>query len=152
MESRASDMHRLIRCINFSAIKHKDQRRLDSARTPYINHPVGVAAILTEEGGVTDQDVIMAAILHDTVEDTDTTIEEIESEFGRKIASIVAEVTDDKKLPKQERKRLQVCRFVFSILSAAYPLQLWYLWISLSPIIFQELIPFYFDIGHLSTG
>jgi len=51
---------------------------------------------------------LQAALLHDTVEDTDTTMDEIEAEFGAEVAGIVAEVTDDKSLPKQERKRLQV--------------------------------------------
>lgn len=96
------------KCMNFAAIKHRDQRRKDSKETPYINHPVGVAHILSSEGNITDLDVLMAAILHDTVEDTDTSIDEIENVFGPKIRGIVAEVTDDKSLPKQERKRLQI--------------------------------------------
>uniref|UniRef100_A0A336L280 Guanosine-3',5'-bis(diphosphate) 3'-pyrophosphohydrolase MESH1 n=1 Tax=Culicoides sonorensis TaxID=179676 RepID=A0A336L280_CULSO len=96
------------KCINFAAIKHRDQRRLDSKQTPYINHPIGVAHILSSEGNVSDLDVLMAAILHDTVEDTETTLDEIENEFGSKIRGIVAEVTDDKSLPKMERKRLQI--------------------------------------------
>lgn len=96
------------KCINFAAIKHRDQRRSDSKETPYINHPIGVAYILTSEGNVTDLDVVVAAILHDTVEDTDTSFDEIENEFGSKIRDIVAEVTDDKSLPKMERKRLQI--------------------------------------------
>lgn len=94
--------------MNFAAIKHRDQRRKDSKETPYINHPVGVAHILSSEGNITDLDVLMAALLHDTVEDTDTSIDEIENVFGPKIRGIVAEVTDDKSLPKQERKRLQI--------------------------------------------
>lgn len=94
--------------MNFAAIKHRDQRRHDSIETPYINHPVGVAYILTSKGNVTDLDVLMAAILHDTVEDTNTTFDEIENAFGTKIKNIVAEVTDDKSLPKMERKRLQI--------------------------------------------
>jgi len=98
----------LLFCIDFSAKKHKDQRRSDPEETPYINHPVGVAHSLANEGHVEDLNVLKAAILHDTVEDTDTTIEEIEKVFGRHVASIVAEVTDNKNLPKQERKRLQV--------------------------------------------
>lgn len=96
------------KCINFAAVKHRNQRRLDSDKTPYINHPIGVAHILTAEGGVTDFEVIQAAILHDTVEDTDTSFEEIESLFGARVRRIVEEVTDDKSLPKLERKRLQI--------------------------------------------
>ncbi|XP_034248287.1 guanosine-3',5'-bis(diphosphate) 3'-pyrophosphohydrolase MESH1 [Thrips palmi] len=98
----------LVKCSNFAAVKHSTQRRKDPAKTPYINHPIGVAYILTEEGGVRDASVIMAAILHDTVEDTDTTLDEIKKEFGHQIAGIVAEVTDDKALPYDERKRLQI--------------------------------------------
>jgi (p)ppGpp synthase/HD superfamily hydrolase len=67
-----------------------------------------VAFILTNEGGIRDKDVLLAAILHDTVEDTDTTSEEIERLFGAKVRSIVDEVTDDKTLAKQERKEEQV--------------------------------------------
>ncbi|KAK7576610.1 hypothetical protein V9T40_012896 [Parthenolecanium corni] len=98
----------LIKCYNFAAIKHKNQRRKDLEATPYINHPIGVANILTEEGGIYDLDVIKAAVLHDTVEDTDTTFEEIEENFGPKVRSIVAEVTDDKNLSKMERKKQQI--------------------------------------------
>lgn len=96
------------KCLNFAAIKHRDQRRKDPEKTPYINHPIGVANILAEEGDVTDLEVLMAAILHDTVEDTETTLEEIEENFGEEIRKIVDEVTDDKNLPKMERKRLQI--------------------------------------------
>uniref|UniRef100_A0A2M4CTZ5 Guanosine-3',5'-bis(diphosphate) 3'-pyrophosphohydrolase MESH1 n=1 Tax=Anopheles darlingi TaxID=43151 RepID=A0A2M4CTZ5_ANODA len=96
------------KCVNFAAIKHRDQRRLDKEETPYINHPIGVANILSSEGGINDFDVLSAAILHDTVEDTETTFEEIEKHFGPTIRSLVQEVTDDKSLPKQERKRLQI--------------------------------------------
>ncbi|XP_058461401.1 guanosine-3',5'-bis(diphosphate) 3'-pyrophosphohydrolase MESH1 [Malaya genurostris] len=96
------------KCINFAAVKHRNQRRLDSDKTPYINHPIGVAHILTSEGGVTDFEVLQAAILHDTVEDTDTSFEEIEQNFGFTVRRLVQEVTDDKSLPKLERKRLQI--------------------------------------------
>ncbi|KAF5270475.1 hypothetical protein FQA39_LY08353 [Lamprigera yunnana] len=109
MSSDATDTTKLLmKCINFAAIKHKDQRRLDPEGTPYINHPIGVAYILTNEANISDLDVIQAAILHDTVEDTDTTFEEIEKHFGQKVCSIVAEVTDDKTLPKCVRKSLQI--------------------------------------------
>lgn len=95
-------------CIDFAAKKHRDQRRLDDVKTPYINHPIGVAWILTEEGGITDLEVLMAAILHDTVEDTECTYEEIEERFGLSVRKIVEEVSDDKSLPKMDRKRLQI--------------------------------------------
>lgn len=104
----SSDSILLLETVNFAAVKHRNQRRKDSEGTPYINHPIGVARILTHEGGITDIEVIQAALLHDTVEDTDTTIEELEAAFGQTVARIVQEVTDDKTLLKQERKRRQV--------------------------------------------
>ncbi|XP_055612942.1 guanosine-3',5'-bis(diphosphate) 3'-pyrophosphohydrolase MESH1, partial [Uranotaenia lowii] len=90
-------------CINFAAVKHRNQRRKDSDKTPYINHPIGVAHILTAEGSVTDFEVVQAAILHDTVEDTETSFDEIEQKFGEKVRKLVEQVTDDKSLPKAER-------------------------------------------------
>ncbi|XP_039981447.1 guanosine-3',5'-bis(diphosphate) 3'-pyrophosphohydrolase MESH1 [Xiphias gladius] len=98
----------LLETVNFAAEKHRNQRRKDADGTPYINHPIGVARILSHEGGVADIEVLQAALLHDTVEDTDTTPAELEAKFGPTVARIVQEVTDDKRLPKQERKRLQV--------------------------------------------
>ncbi|XP_012225429.2 guanosine-3',5'-bis(diphosphate) 3'-pyrophosphohydrolase MESH1 [Linepithema humile] len=98
----------IIRCVNFAAEKHRNQRRKDVDQTPYINHPLGVANILIQEGKIFEPVVILAAILHDTVEDTNTTFAEIEKEFGHEVCQVVQEVTDDKSLPKAERKRLQV--------------------------------------------
>ena len=98
----------MLEALQFAAVKHRDQRRKDLEASPYINHPIALANILWREGGVTDPDVICAALLHDTVEDTQTTATELRKAFGRKIASIVMEVTDDKKLEKAERKRLQI--------------------------------------------
>ncbi|XP_015188728.1 PREDICTED: guanosine-3',5'-bis(diphosphate) 3'-pyrophosphohydrolase MESH1 isoform X2 [Polistes dominula] len=92
----------------FKEEKHKNQKRKDPAQTPYINHPIGVANILLHEGDVYDPVVILAALLHDTVEDTDTSFDEIEQEFGYTVSQVVQEVTDDKTLPKAERKRLQI--------------------------------------------
>lgn len=96
------------KCMNFAAIKHRDQRRMDSFESPYILHPIGVAYILSEEANIHDLVVLMAALLHDTVEDTNTTFSEIEEQFGEEVKTIVEEVTDDKTLPKLERKRLQI--------------------------------------------
>jgi guanosine-3',5'-bis(diphosphate) 3'-pyrophosphohydrolase len=98
----------LLRALAFAAHKHRDQRRKDAEASPYINHPIALADVLVNEGGVADIEVICAALLHDTVEDTATTPEELEKAFGRRIAQIVAEVTDDTSLPKAERKRLQI--------------------------------------------
>jgi len=103
-----SELALLLKALAFAAHKHRDQRRKDPAASPYINHPIALADVLVNEGGVTDVEVLCAALLHDTVEDTDTTHEELANAFGSRIARIVAEVTDDKTLPKAERKRLQV--------------------------------------------
>lgn len=98
----------LLMAYRFSAEKHSNQRRKDSAESPYINHPIEVAQLLWEVGGVRDADVLLAAILHDTVEDTGTRPDEIRNRFGEDVLSLVMEVTDDKSLPKGERKRLQI--------------------------------------------
>jgi len=103
-----SELALLLRALAFAAHKHRDQRRKDAEASPYINHPIALADVLMNEGAVTDVEVLCAALLHDTVEDTATTHEELVDAFGSRIARIVAEVTDDKRLPKAERKRLQV--------------------------------------------
>jgi len=101
-------MNRILKATAFAAEKHINQRRKNAAAGPYINHPVEVAWHLSSVGGVTDEDILIAALLHDTVEDTDTTREEIAGLFGDNVASLVMECTDDKTLPKMERKRLQI--------------------------------------------
>ncbi|XP_065497427.1 guanosine-3',5'-bis(diphosphate) 3'-pyrophosphohydrolase MESH1 [Caloenas nicobarica] len=105
-----SEAAALLEAADFAARKHKGQRRKDPEGTPFINHPIGVARILAHEAGVTDIVVLQAALLHDTVEDTDTSFSEIEELFGAEVRRVVEEVTDDKTLPKAERKRLQVER------------------------------------------
>ena len=104
----ADPMGGILDALQFAAHKHRDQRRKDLEASPYINHPIALANVLWGEGGVHDPVVIEAALLHDTIEDTETTPAELRKRFGRKVASIVGEVTDDKALPKAERKRLQV--------------------------------------------
>lgn len=103
----------IFKALRFAAMKHNDQRRKDARASPYINHPIQVAEILWSIGGVRDVDLLVASILHDTVEDTDATPEEIRSEFGADVLAIVLEVTDDKSLPKHVRKQLQVERGPF---------------------------------------
>jgi guanosine-3',5'-bis(diphosphate) 3'-pyrophosphohydrolase len=98
----------LLRAIAFAADKHSRQRRKDADASPYINHPIAVAAVLAIEGDVTDGTTLVAAILHDTVEDTETTFEELCGQFGEDISNLVREVTDDKSLRKALRKRLQI--------------------------------------------
>ena len=82
----------LLEALAFAAHKHRAQRRKDVEASPYINHPIALARILTVEGGVTDLKTLIAAVLHDTVEDTDTTFEEITAMFGAKVAAVVREV------------------------------------------------------------
>ena len=105
-----SDIQIILKAAAFAADKHRMQRRKDVEASPYINHPLALAHILCSEGGIRDADVIVAALLHDTVEDTETSAAELAEGFGLTIAEIVAEVTDDKTLPKEERKRLQVLK------------------------------------------
>jgi len=98
----------LLKAISFAAEKHSAQRRKDSDASPYINHPIAVVTVLADEGNVGDEALLIAAVLHDTVEDTETTFEILEELFGIDITNIVREVTDDKSLPKATRKELQV--------------------------------------------
>lgn len=100
-------IHDLLTALDFAAERHATQRRKDPAQTPYINHVIEVAAVLARHG-VTDRTALLAAILHDTIEDTGTTPAEIAERFGPEVRDVVLEVTDDKSLPKAERKRLQV--------------------------------------------
>ena len=97
----------LFKALAFSAEKHTKQRRKDIDKTPYINHPISLANILAQRW-VIDENVLCAAILHDTIEDTETTVDELQEHFGEKITSIVLEVTDDKSLEKSVRKQKQV--------------------------------------------
>lgn len=108
MIEAVDDLGLFIKATDFAALKHRGQRRKDADASPYINHPIALARVLHLEGGVDDVEVLCAAILHDTIEDTKTTREELEREFGAAIAGIVAEVTDDPKLGKPERKQAQV--------------------------------------------
>ena len=98
----------LLAALKFAAHKHSRQRRKDLEATPYVNHPIEVAEVLSRIGGITELPTLQAAILHDTIEDAGTTPQELEDSFGQEVRLLVQEVTDDKSLPKQERKRLQV--------------------------------------------
>jgi guanosine-3',5'-bis(diphosphate) 3'-pyrophosphohydrolase len=102
----------LIKTANFAAIAHATQKRKDPQGTPYINHPIGVCQLLCE-AGITDIVVLQGALLHDTIEDTNVTEVDICNEFGRDVAQLVLEVTDDKSLPWQERKDAQVANTPF---------------------------------------
>lgn len=104
----AIDLRRVFHALAFAAEKHRDQRRKNSCASPYINHPIALVDVLVNEGDINDGVTLCAAILHDTVEDTETTIAELTGKFGREIAGVVAEVTDDKSLADDARKALQV--------------------------------------------
>jgi guanosine-3',5'-bis(diphosphate) 3'-pyrophosphohydrolase len=83
--TRSSDaVTTILQAAQFAARKHKDQRRKDAASSPYINHPLSLASILREEGKVDDVRVIVAALLHDTIEDTDTDYDEIRGQLETK--------------------------------------------------------------------
>jgi guanosine-3',5'-bis(diphosphate) 3'-pyrophosphohydrolase len=103
-----SDLEVILSALAFAADRHRNQRRKDVEASPYINHPIGLAHLLAGTGHISEIVVLQAAILHDTIEDTDTTYEELVELFGEEVASVVAEVTDDKALPKVRRKELQV--------------------------------------------
>ncbi len=111
-----TDCGKLIKAYELAARQHKDQRRKDTDASPYINHPIGLPAILWEIGGVRDADVLIAAVLHDTLEDTvdqgsdaDRALQaEIVKEFGKEVLELVLAVTDDKSVEKQKRKLLQI--------------------------------------------
>ena len=105
---RTKEARLLIDALAFAADKHRRQRRKDPEASPYINHPISLARVLSVEGRVRDVKVLAAAVLHDTLEDTETTYEELHERFGQTIAGVVREVTDDKTLSAPERKRLQI--------------------------------------------
>jgi guanosine-3',5'-bis(diphosphate) 3'-pyrophosphohydrolase len=101
--------HQLIlNAADFAAYKHRNQKRKDEEKTPYINHPIAVAKIISEIGNIEDPEILAAALLHDTIEDTKTTPEELIENFGERVCHLVQEVTDDKTLPKLERKQRQI--------------------------------------------
>lgn len=105
MESDSTGV--LLKAVAFAAEKHRDQRRKDAEASPYINHPIALANLLKQQD-VGDVVVLCAALLHDTIEDTETTVAELRREFGDAITDVVLEVTDDTTLKKTERKRLQI--------------------------------------------
>jgi len=98
----------ILEAIDFAADKHRYQRRKGSDASPYINHPIEVARLLWSIGGVRNPNILAAAILHDTLEDTDAAPAELSTRFGASVLALVRELTDDKTLPQAERKRLQV--------------------------------------------
>lgn len=114
----ASFLVRFAVAADFAARRHRDQRRKGGLAEPYVNHVIEVARLVAEATGGEEGDAVIAALLHDTVEDTETTLAEIEAAFGAVVAGVVAEVSDDKALPKAERKRLQIAHAAGSSRSA----------------------------------
>jgi len=102
-----NDLSKLLEAASFAAKKHSNQKRKGNDAAPYINHPLEVANLLANVGKVKDYNVLIAAVLHDTIEDTGTKRKEITDLFGEQVCKYVLEVTDDKSLPKDRRKRLQ---------------------------------------------
>ncbi len=111
-------LDRILAAAAFAADRHRRQRRKDAEASPYINHPLALAHVLSREGKISDPDILCAALLHDTVEDTETSLDELERLFGARVAAIVAEVTNDETLPKAEQKRLQVANAASKSLGA----------------------------------
>lgn len=105
---KRNELIMLSRALAFAARKHRDQRRKDISASPYINHPIALMDVLVSEGGVERVEILCAALLHDTLEDTETTTEELQEMFGETVTRIVMEVTDDITLPKLERKQAQI--------------------------------------------
>jgi (p)ppGpp synthase/HD superfamily hydrolase len=99
---------RFARALDFAVRKHAHQRRKGESAEPYINHLAEVTCLLAAATEGRDAVLIVAGLLHDTLEDTETSLDELEGEFGREVAELVAEVSDDTSLPRAERKRLQV--------------------------------------------
>jgi guanosine-3',5'-bis(diphosphate) 3'-pyrophosphohydrolase len=103
-----ASMDMFLKTLTFAAEKHQNQRRKGKKELPYVNHPIQVTHILWEIGQVRDVKVLTAALLHDTLEDTDTTPSEIQTLCGKAVLNLVQEVTDNKSLPKHLRKQLQI--------------------------------------------
>src|SRR5258708_28327266 len=104
----STDLVRLARAADYAARQHIAQRRKGERAEPYINHLTEVAALLAEATGGGDVVLLLGGLLHDTLEDTDTTYEDLVQRFGPEVAQLVAEGTDDKSLRQQEGKRLQI--------------------------------------------
>ena len=111
-----TDTHKLVRALHYATEQHRNQRRKDEAASPYINHPISLLHILNVEAGIEDNNVLIAALLHDVIEDCsgphqmhiELRREEIREQFGDTVLNFVEAVTDDKGLPKAERKQAQV--------------------------------------------
>ena len=108
MSNERADTAILLKAIAFASRKHAMQRRKNEEASPYINHPIAVTHLLADTGGIDDLVTLMAAVLHDTIEDTDTTPNELDAHFGSAVRKVVEEMTDDKTLGKADRKQRQI--------------------------------------------
>ncbi len=97
-----------IEALHFAAEKHKYQKRKGTNPPPYINHPIKVVRTLWEEGQVRDHEVLVVALLHDTIEDTETLPEELTQRFGQRVCNAVLEVTNDWRIPREQLKQKQI--------------------------------------------
>lgn len=104
----AASVQEILAAANFAAKKHAQQKRKGELGEPYMNHLLEVAELVAASSHELDTNLVIAALLHDTVEDTDVTLQELEESFGSDVAGLVAEVTDDRALPKEARKKVQV--------------------------------------------
>ena len=110
-------MNKFLKALRTASVSHKFQMRLDG-QTPFINHPIQVAELISSVGGIQNENILCAAILHDVIEDTTTTFEELKNAFGKEVAGIVMECSDDTSLPRAERKRHQVTTVMYKSNSA----------------------------------
>lgn len=104
----AGPVRRILQAARFAAEKHSRQKRKGLAKEPYINHLIEVAELIAASSETLDTNLVMAGLLHDTIEDTDATAQELEERFGSDVTGLVLEATDDKSLPKETRKALQI--------------------------------------------
>jgi (p)ppGpp synthase/HD superfamily hydrolase len=107
-ESCSEAVLRILAAARFAAEKHAGQKRKGLAKEPYVNHLIEVAELIMAASETLDTNLVMAGLLHDTIEDTDTTARDLEERFGSDVTGLVLEATDDKSLPKETRKALQI--------------------------------------------
>jgi (p)ppGpp synthase/HD superfamily hydrolase len=107
-ESCSVPVRRILAAARFAAEKHAGQKRKGLAKEPYVNHLIEVAELIAASSETLDTNLVMAGLLHDTIEDTNTTAQDLEELFGADVTSLVLEATDDKSLPKEIRKALQI--------------------------------------------
>jgi len=97
---------RLLEALDFAAERHSAQRRKGPDAAPYVNHLIEVAMLVSRVGGIDDVEVVIAAVLHDVLEDTPTTAEEVAGRFGERVCTFVRALSDDKSLPRQRRRQI----------------------------------------------